>query len=539
MKIRVNSCAVMITRICWMIFWILKLETPCLAGLDDYANTFTLYSGGKASSANYSDEATLGDIVGVSAAPAAGVTLKSGFIGQLYEVESLAVGAQPAVVAEGGTSQLSAVATMDDDSLVRLGGSDAQWSVLDGPLTGISPGGLATAGRVFVNAPATVRGTWLDVHGDVTLTVLNVNSAMPAETAPDPGFSAQPFSTLHPGLFEGLLRDAQGNIIGALTGFKLTGKRSFTARVVFNGVVQTLRGTLLPDGSFSLNYPRRNRSDLAVTLQLGTSDSGAVLMRATIEGDGVATEGWLAQAPFGAKNPAPAELVGSFTFLLPAPGTGSRALPEGDGYGTARIAKTGIITAAGRTGDGIGFTLKGLLSGDLQWHVFKELHRRQGQLAGIVTFRDVPGVSDFDGSMLWSKNPLPSSKSYPGGFSLNPGLIGSAYTAPAKGGRALDSLPEGPENARLTLAASSLPGGGFSRLMTWHGTNKPTHAGPETLSVWVAPSNGALTGRFHDRAGKLLVLFRGVIFQKQGLAGGCFLRDHQTGYVLIRANDAE
>jgi hypothetical protein len=102
-------------------------------------------SGGKATSARYTDEATIGEIVGT--ATGAGVTLKSGFIGQLYEAKSLAVSSLPAAVVESGTTQLSAVATMDDDSLVRLGGSDAKWAVQDGPLAGITLSGLATAGR--------------------------------------------------------------------------------------------------------------------------------------------------------------------------------------------------------------------------------------------------------------------------------------------------------------------------------------------------------------------------------------------------------
>jgi hypothetical protein len=80
-------------------------------------------TGGKATSANYSDEATVGDIVGTSTGAGASVSLKSGFIGQLDEARSLAVSAAPAAVVESGTTQLSAVATMDDDSLVRLGGS--------------------------------------------------------------------------------------------------------------------------------------------------------------------------------------------------------------------------------------------------------------------------------------------------------------------------------------------------------------------------------------------------------------------------------
>ena len=139
------------------------------------ASSFHL--GGKANSANYSDEATLGDIIGTSTA--AHVTLKSGFIGQLYETQSLAVTAAPPAVVESGTTQMSAVATMDDDTLVRLGGSEVKWSVLDGPLAGISLSGLATASEVFIHAPATVRGRWDEIAGDLTLTVLNANVASP------------------------------------------------------------------------------------------------------------------------------------------------------------------------------------------------------------------------------------------------------------------------------------------------------------------------------------------------------------------------
>jgi hypothetical protein len=61
-------------------------------------------SSSKATSANYSDEATVGDIVGVATGTNAGLIMKSSFFGQLYEARSLAVSALPA-----------AMATMDDD----------------------------------------------------------------------------------------------------------------------------------------------------------------------------------------------------------------------------------------------------------------------------------------------------------------------------------------------------------------------------------------------------------------------------------------
>lgn len=497
----------------------------------------TISSCGKATSTNYSEEATIGDIVGAANVPETDVILKSGFISQLYEVKTVEVTANPAVATEGTTSQLSALATMDDDTIVRLDGSDAHWLILDGPLSTISPTGLAQAAQVFINAPATVRGTWLGVHGELVLTVLNVNSTTPAQPAPDPGFSTQPFSASHTGLFEGILRDSMGQIVGMLSNLKLSGKRSFTAKVVFNGVAQTIKGTFLPDGSFSLSFPRRNRTDLQVTLQLGLSDSGAALVQTTVTGDGMTAAGWIAQAPFSTKNPAPTSLVGNFTFLLPAPATGSTTQPEGDGYGTARLAKNGTITAAGKTGDGIGFTLKGLLSGDQQWQVFKELYSRQGRLAGVVTFRDEPEVSDFDGSMAWSKNPLPRSKSYPGGFDLEPVLIGSRYTPPTKGERALDSLPEGPDNAWLTLAGSQLQDSGFTKTITWLNTNKLTYTGEEILTARITPTTGALSGKFQNRNTKLSLPFAGVLFQKQGLAGGSFLLNQQTGYLLLQTKD--
>ena len=60
--------------------------SPCFADTNFTVPTSTLSSGGKATSTNYSDEATVGDIVGVSAGTSVGVTLKSGFIGQLEEV---------------------------------------------------------------------------------------------------------------------------------------------------------------------------------------------------------------------------------------------------------------------------------------------------------------------------------------------------------------------------------------------------------------------------------------------------------------------
>jgi hypothetical protein len=490
-------------------------------------------TGSRAASANYTDDGSLGDVSGISSVVAPALSLKSGFIGQLYEARSLAVSAAPAAVVESGTTQLSAVATMDDDSLVRLGGSDAKWAVQDGPLAGISLSGLATASEVFINAPATVRARWDGIAGDLTLTVLNANVTTPGTGAEVTGFLFQVFEPRMAGLYHGLLKDSGGQVLGAVTGFTLKSTRSFTAKVVFNGVTYSLAGALLADGSFSGEIKRRGKTALAVTLQLGSTAGGGLTLQGTVSGDGTTGGGFIAHSPFTKAIPVPGALVRSYTFLVPATATGTALLPEGDGFGSAKLTALGTITAAGRTGDGVAFTAGGFLTQDRQWHLFKPLYSSKGQLAGVLTFRDVPNVSDVDGGLSWVKNPNTANKSYPGGFQLAPTLVGAVYTPPLTGQRALAELVDQTYNARLTLAGSVLPEGGFAKTLSWLGTNKLAYYGPETLTGTTTTSRGILTGRYTDPATKLTVPFAGAVLQKQGLAGGNFLVSNRAGYLLI------
>jgi hypothetical protein len=518
----------------------LIMITVLVSAFQSHGSTLGVYSkaadslgssGGKATSANYSDEATIGEIVGT--ATGAGVTLKSGFIGQIYEAKSLAVSALPAAVVESGTTQLSAVATMDDDSLIRLGEGDAKWAVQDGPLAGITLSGLATAGEVFINTPATVRARWAGIAGDLTLTVLNANAAKPDAEFQGPSFTAQGFQPGMAGLYHGLLKDVGGQVVGAITGFTLKNTRSFTAKVNFNGLTYSLVGTMLEDGRFSGEIKRPGKTALLVTLQLGKTSSTALTLQGTVSGDATSGVGFMAHAPFTTILPVPAALVKSYTFLVPATATGAALLPEGDGFGSAKLTALGTITAAGKTGDGVAFTAGGFLTQDRQWHLFQSLYSSKGQLAGVLTFRDLPNVSDVDGGLSWVKNPNPANRSYPSGFQLAPTLVGAIYTPPLAGRRALAVLADQPYNARLTLAGSVLPEGGFAKTLSWLSTNALAYYGPQTLTGTTTTSTGILTGSYTNPATKLTVPFSGAVLQKQGLAGGNFLVNNQAGYLLI------
>jgi hypothetical protein len=127
--------------------------------------------GGRSSSANYTLDSSIGSPAGL--ATAANFTGKSGYAGQLYDATGVAILAEPATIDETGTRQLAARATLDDATWLDLAAAEVAWSVLDGPLTGISTAGLAGAGSVYQDTPATAQGAWGGFTASLGLTVLD------------------------------------------------------------------------------------------------------------------------------------------------------------------------------------------------------------------------------------------------------------------------------------------------------------------------------------------------------------------------------
>jgi hypothetical protein len=82
--------------------------------------------GGRSSGGSYVNDASIGIIGG--GADSGIQTNRAGYIGQLTEVGGLVVTGTPAQVNETGTSQLSGAATMSDDTVTVLTGTDINWS---------------------------------------------------------------------------------------------------------------------------------------------------------------------------------------------------------------------------------------------------------------------------------------------------------------------------------------------------------------------------------------------------------------------------
>lgn len=135
----------------------------------------TADSGGRrTTSANYSNDGSTGMIAGVSTVATPVETVKAGFISQLVEITGLALSATPASVNETATRQLAAWQILDDASYLEVSAASVAWSVLTGPVTGISTSGLATAGVVYQDTSSTVQGVFGGFTGTLNLTVLDL-----------------------------------------------------------------------------------------------------------------------------------------------------------------------------------------------------------------------------------------------------------------------------------------------------------------------------------------------------------------------------
>ncbi len=127
----------------------------------------------RAKSASYTNDGSVAAVVGISAGNGQAVIAKAGYAGQLFEIGGLVVNSVHPVVAESDFVQLGAWQLLDDVTFLAVDANAVTWDVLAGPITGISPAGVAAADLVYQDTLATVRGTFGDLSGTLDLAVLD------------------------------------------------------------------------------------------------------------------------------------------------------------------------------------------------------------------------------------------------------------------------------------------------------------------------------------------------------------------------------
>ena len=176
----------------------------------------TIEAGGRrVTSAAYTIDGSVGGIGGIGTV--ATTTAKHSYIGQLYDITNVIITASPATVNEGATRQLAATATLDDGTALTPAPTAVTWSVVNGPVTSVNASGVATAGLVYENTPATVQGSYFARSGTLGLTVLNVNLdnfGLYAGDTVDDAWQVQYFGLNNPLALSGQDPDGDGQING-------------------------------------------------------------------------------------------------------------------------------------------------------------------------------------------------------------------------------------------------------------------------------------------------------------------------------------
>jgi hypothetical protein len=84
----------------------------------------------------------------------------------------------PASVSDSSTAQLSGTATLDDNTVLLLSGSDVAWSspTMPYPILSINASGLLSPAPVYANTPGLVNGYYLGATGSTSLLVITPDS---------------------------------------------------------------------------------------------------------------------------------------------------------------------------------------------------------------------------------------------------------------------------------------------------------------------------------------------------------------------------
>jgi len=355
---------------------------------------------------------------------------------------------------------------------------------------------------------------------------------LPSESAMGPALENLPWTSNELsalGSYFGLLRSSVATPEGSISA-KLTKKGAVSGSITYQGLRLKYRGTISGDGSYAEVVTDEDTGrTFNVALQLVSTPNGYQLVGTVSEGATV-LDASLDQAAFNKKtNPAP--YSGKYTVIIPPniDFIDDATHPQGAGWATLTVSAGGKVRLAGQLGDLTPVSITSVVSEDGSLQIFKELYRTspKGSLAGTVTFRDTPSVSDLDGILDWRKQADDAESRYPDGFDFQVTLIGSAFTTPYSGEPILPGI-------NLAEAENSFWGaGGEIRTLHWNAKNKiaATTDPGEKLKISTSTSSGLIKGSYANSEKSFK--FKGVAFQKQDIVAGTFPNGDVTGLFTI------
>jgi hypothetical protein len=295
----------------------------------------------------------------------------------------------------------------------------------------------------------------------------------------------------------------------------LSASGRFTGRVFIGTLSYPLKGSFGDSGDASLPI-----SGTSWAIQLHADPMTGTISATVANG----TDSIELQLAASSSDPEDlASLSGKYTALIGriAVVTGDDAIaPNGWGYALLKITRKGVVRLRGRLADGQSFSAGARLGTSGAFLVHTLTYRGKGGLiAGSVAVREIPGISDGDGTLWWSR---PSS-SAGASFSGTASVIASRWVK-APLAQTLRATP--PTMVRATLTAGELPESvpSIEKDLSADSGTRLTVVSPsdDRLRLAVRGGTGLVQGSFVHPVDQRRRSIQGVIFAKQGSGAGFF-----------------
>jgi len=386
-------------------------------------------------------------------------------------------------------------------------------------------GQMLTVGKSYTMAAAAAPGqVFAGWSGGITSSVGALSFTMASNLVLRARFMTNPFTPIK-GTYNGLFfePDAVRQFSSGFFTLAATDRGSFSGKLVLAGKSLAFRGNLDFDLQATVTVPRPGTNALNLRLNLGVGRNPDQL-RGQIS-DGI----WFADVQadrsvfHSVTNPAP--FAGAYTLAIPGR-LGNPLSPEGDGVGTLKVDGSGIATFAGALADGTKLTQRVPLSRRGEWPLYLSLYTGKGSLLSWLTITNRPS-DDITGLMSWIKTSQSTSKFYPGGFTNETVALGSRYTPPGAGQRALN-LTEG----NLLFSKGNLDPDFVNRVALSE-NNRFSNLSQNKLTLTLTASSGLLKGTATDPATGKSYSLTSVVLQKQNTALGFLLGTNRSSQVVL------
>jgi Divergent InlB B-repeat domain/Bacterial Ig domain len=338
-------------------------------------------------------------------------------------------------------------------------------------------------------------------------------------------FVINPFIPVQ-GTYAGLLSSADSVSTGFLSG-KLTHQGAFSLKAKVGELTLPIKGRFSLDGHFTGRIVVADTS-YAIELTLNVTGIGTRTITGTIVGGKTSVTIMADLSPFEKKDhPVPAELVGTFNFIVPPNSSVTDPnYPVGIGFGRVTVSTGGTARFTGKVADGTAVSGSAPLSSESRWPLFSSLYRGGGSISGWVTFDRSQVDHDLGGTLDWKKPRGSGSAIHAEGFAGKSDLSG----ARCEGLTSFLALSLSNNSSELTLQSPgvdpfplniSLP---FPLRTGRITVTAPSGSTIKSITCKVQAKTGLLSGNVVE-AGAVRKI-QGILVQsKLNRAGGFVLRD--------------